>query len=258
MSVARLRRSTVPSINPVALFFNKLPRELRDRVYEFVFKRHYWLTDEEVSRVTQPDLPKLDLLGCIGDPSGIYFPLAAESGILAVSQQMREEALPVAYRTTSFELEGIDELIQLLLAIGQNGRENIESLAFGWQSNCENDFTWDEAPGKIRQKDTNITNNNFEGMEFDDPLLTLPVVHVETCLQLLNQCGRLTDLRLRFEREVIDIINPDAFKTNVGIQGLSSLRGIRRVDIQSLEYESLSHEEGVVRWLKEQLESPVQ
>ncbi|KAL8853767.1 MAG: hypothetical protein Q9221_001410 [Calogaya cf. arnoldii] len=258
MSVARLRRSTVPNLNPVSLFFNKLPRELRDRVYEFVFQRHHWLTDEEVSRVTQPDLPELDLLGCIGDPSGIYFPLAKESGILTVSRQMREEALPVAYHTTSFELEDIDEVIQVLLAIGQIGRENIESLAFGWQSNCENDFTWDEAPGRIRQKDTNITNNNFEGVEWDDPLLTLPVVHVETCLQLLRQCGRLTDLRLRLERELFDFVNPDAFKTNVGIQGLSSLRGIRRLDIQSLEHESLSHEEGIVRWLKEQLESPVQ
>lgn len=126
LSVARLRRSSVPSISPVSLFFSKLPRELRDRVYEFVLPRQHWSMDEEVGRVTE-----LDLLGSLGDLSGFYFPLAAESGVLTVNQQMREEALPLAYRTTSFELDDIDELIKLLLAIGQIGRENIVSLAFG-------------------------------------------------------------------------------------------------------------------------------
>lgn len=94
-------------------------------------------------------------------------------------------------------------------------------------------------------------------MEFEDPSLTMPVIHVETCLQLLKQCGRLTTLRLSFERELLDIIDPDAFKANLGIRGLSSLRGFKRVEIQSFDHESLDHEVGVVRWLKEQLESPV-
>ncbi|KAL8760132.1 MAG: hypothetical protein Q9199_000269 [Rusavskia elegans] len=252
LSVARLRRSSVPSISPVSLFFNKLPRELRDRVYQFVLPRTHWSMDEEVGRVTD-----LDLLGALGDLSGFYFPFGAESGILTVNQQMREEALPLAYRTTSFELEDIDELIKLLLAIGQIGRENIVSLAFGWQSNSENDFTWDEAPGKIRREDMDRFKGSFQGTEVEQPFLTLPVIHVETCLQLLKQCRRLTNLRLNFEREPIDIIDPDAFKANVGIRGLSSLRGFKKVDIQSFDHECLDHEEGVVRWLKEQLESPV-
>lgn len=252
LSVARLRRNFLPRTRPVSLFFSKLPRELRDKVYNFIFPRKHCSMDEEVGRFTE-----LDLLGSLGDPSGFYFPLATGSGLLLVNQRMREEALPVAYRMTAFELEDIDELIKLLLAVGQIGRENIVSLAFGWQSNSENDFTWDEAPGKIRREDIDPTKVDFEGSEFQDPYLTLPVIHVQICLQLLRQCGRLTDLRLSFEKELVDIIDPDAFKANVGIRGLTSLRGLKRVTIQSFEHEPLDHKEGVVRWLKEQLESPV-
>ena len=234
------------------MFFKKLPREVRDRIYEFVFAEQHWSMDEKVGRVTE-----LDLLGSMGDLGGFYFPLAAESGILAVNPQMREEAMPLAYRTTSFELEDIDEVVKLLLAIGHIGRQNIESLAFGWQSNSETDFTWDKAPGKLRRNDLDIAEVTFEDTGFEDPFLTLPIIHVQTCLQLLKQCGRLTHLRLKFENDLIDFIRPNAFKANAGIRGLSSIRGVRRVEFWSLDQEPLDQEKDILKWLKECLESPI-
>lgn len=42
-------------------------------------------------------------------------------------------------------------------------------------------------------------------------------MHVEICLQLLKKRYRLTYLRLEFEDELIDIINPKAFKAKAGI-----------------------------------------
>lgn len=252
MSVASLRRSSILSTSPVSMFFKKLPRELRDRIYEFVSPEQHWSMDEKVGRVTE-----LDLLGSMGDLGGFYFPLAAESGILAVNRQMREEAMPLAYRTTSFELEDIDEVVKLLLGIGYIGRQNIESLAFGWQSNSETKFTWDEAPGKLRREDLDTAKVTFEDTGFEDPFLTLPIIHVETCLQLLKQCGRLTHLRLKFEKELIDFITLDAFKANAGVRGLSSIRGFARVEFWSSDQEPLDQEKDILKWLKECLESLV-
>ena len=37
MSITSLRRSPVPSISHLLMFFDKLPRELRDRIYDYVF-----------------------------------------------------------------------------------------------------------------------------------------------------------------------------------------------------------------------------
>ena len=89
---------------------------------------------------------------------------------------MRKEALPWAYRSISFELNDIDNVVKLLLGISKIGRENIKILAFGWQSNCETDFEWDEAPGKVTVE---CTRNK-------DLLLTLPVIYVDTCIKLLK------------------------------------------------------------------------
>ncbi|CAL8575052.1 hypothetical protein XPA_000997 [Xanthoria parietina] len=205
------------------MFFDKLPRELRDRIYDYVFPQQYWSLDEDVSGFTD-----LDLLGSVSDCSGFYFPLAPKSGILAVNQQMHN-------------------VVKLLLGIGKIGRENIKILAFGWQSNCETDFEWDEAPGKVTVE---CTRN-------EDLLLTLPVIHVDTCMKLLKQCVGLTHLRLNFEKELIDFIEPEAFKANAGIRELSSLRGLREVDFWSLDQEPLDNKEAPIKWLKERLESPV-
>ncbi|KAL8662086.1 MAG: hypothetical protein Q9168_008309 [Polycauliona sp. 1 TL-2023] len=202
--------------------------------------------------VEDSPVTELDFSGSIGDLRGIYFPLVVGSALLAVNQQMREEALPLVYRNTSFEQEDVDGVVNFLLGIGHIGRENIESLAFGWESPSEIDTTWDKAPDKIRLEDINQPADGFF-----DPLLQLPVAHVATCLQLLKECNRLTSLRLRFEQELINLINPSAFKANEGIRGLASLRGLKKVEFQSLGSEPLDHEVEILRWLKQHLESPV-
>ncbi|KAI4264809.1 MAG: hypothetical protein L6R42_000108 [Xanthoria sp. 1 TBL-2021] len=211
------------------MFFDKLPRGLRDTIYDFVFPQQYWSMDEDVSRITD-----LDLLGSMSDLSGFYFPLAPESGILAVNQQMREEALRWAYRSTSFELDGIDDVVKLLLGISEIGRDNVRSLAFGWQSSSESDFERHEAPGKV----------TVEGTVIKDLFLTLPVIHVDTCMQLLKQCGRLTHLRLNFEKELIDNLEPRAFKATAGIRKLSSLRGLGKTNTVHTRREAWYQQEG--------------
>ena len=69
-----------------------------------------------------------EFTGSIGDPSGIYFPLSRETNVLRVNRQIRQEALPIAFRRTVFHLDDMDDLIKLLVAVGRFGRENIESL----------------------------------------------------------------------------------------------------------------------------------
>ena len=71
---------------------------------------------------------RFDFTGSIGDPSGFYFPLSSETNVLRVNRQMRQEALPIAYRRTVFHLDDMDDLIKLLAAVGRVGRDNIESL----------------------------------------------------------------------------------------------------------------------------------
>lgn len=48
--------------------------------------------------------------------------------MLRVNKQMRQEALPLAYRRTVFHLSDLDDLIKLLILVGDIGRNNIESL----------------------------------------------------------------------------------------------------------------------------------
>jgi hypothetical protein len=41
---------------------------------------------------------------------------------------MRQEALPFAYRRTVMHLDDMDDVIKLLIAVSNIGRDNIESL----------------------------------------------------------------------------------------------------------------------------------
>ena len=64
----------------------------------------------------------------IDDPSGYYSPFSNELTILRVNRQMRQEALPLAYRRTIFRVDDMNDLVKLLIAVGRIGRDNIESL----------------------------------------------------------------------------------------------------------------------------------
>lgn len=180
---------------------------------------------------------EFDFTGSIGDPSGFYFPLSSELTVLRVNRQMRQEALPIAYRKTVFHLDEMDDLIKLLIAVGRIGRDNIESLELTWESRADSELKWDEAP------------------DSDDLFLMLPTLHVATCVQLLKQCKRLKFLRLYIESDLIFNMSPNAFKSDPGICELCSVRGIKRVQIWNLGHEPIEQCD-LAKWLKGEMESP--
>ncbi len=210
------------------MFFN-LPTEIRIKIYSFALSKGKW----NIRNVDHFD--RVTFAGGIGDPSGFYFPLSKDLVVHRVNRQMRQEALPLVYQSTVFHLDDMNDLIKLLVAVGQTGRDNIESLEFPWESRTDMECKWDEAP------------------DSEDHFLTLPTLHVTECVQLLKQCKRLRFLRLYFESELILEMGLDAFKADPGIQGLCSVRGIERVEIWSLGYEPLE-QCCLAKWLKEEME----
>ena len=210
--------------------FFELPGELREKIYNFALPEGEWkLRDGNI-------FDELSFAGGIGDPSGFYFPLSKDLSILRVNRQMRQEALPLAYRRTVFHLDDMDDLIRLLIAVGKIGRANIESVELAWESRTDSECKWNEAPD---------SEENF---------LTLPTLHVDKCVQLLKQCKKLRFLRLYFETDVILNVTPDAYKTDPSIYELCSVSGIEKVEIWNLTYEPLE-QCGFVKWLKEEMES---
>lgn len=210
--------------------FFRLPREVRDKIYTFALPMGKW----QIGDVENYD--GFNFTGSIGDPSGFYFPLSSELTVLRVDRQIRQEALPLAYRRMVFHLDDMDNLIKLLIAVGRIGRDNIESLELIWESRADSELKWDEAP------------------DSDDLFLTLPALHAVKCVQLLKQCKRLKFLRLYFESDLITDISPDAFKSDPGIRELCSIRGIKRVQIWNLGHEPIE-QHGLAKWLKGEMES---
>lgn len=209
----------------------RLPRELRHKIYVFALPRGKWkIEDGSIFN-------EINFTGGMGDPSGFYFPLSKDLAILRVDRQMRQEALPLAYRRTVFQLDDMDDLIKLLIAVGNVGRENIESLELAWDSRTDSECKWEEAP------------------DSEELYLKLPTLHVVKCVQLLNQCKRLASLRLYFERDLILNIPSDVYESDPGIHGLRSIRGIRNVEFWGLDHEPLQ-QYGLVKYLKEEMESP--
>lgn len=152
---------------------------------------------------------------------------------------MRQEALPFAYRTTTFHLDDMDDLTKLLVAVGRIGRDNIESLQFPWESRTDSACKWDEFPHS------------------EDNYLKLPSLHVSGCVQLLQQCKRLKHLRLHFESELMLNIPPADFMADPGIQGLCSIRSIRRLQLRGLGDEPLE-QCYLAKWLKETMACPTE
>lgn len=210
--------------------FYRLPREVRDKIYTFALPMGKWqIRDVE-------DCDGLNFTGSIGDPSGFYFPLSSELTILRVHKQMRQEALPLAYRRTVFHLDDMDDFVKLLIAVGKIGRDNIESLELTWESRAGSELKWDETT------------------QSEDRFLTLPTLHASKCVQLLKLCKRLEFLRLYFESDLISNISSDAFKSNPGIRELCSVRGIKKVQIWDLGNEPIE-QLGLAKWLKGEIGS---
>ncbi|PGH16522.1 hypothetical protein AJ79_01627 [Helicocarpus griseus UAMH5409] len=221
MSVAKLKNNP-RSFNTEAMFF-KLPRMLRDIIYTFAIPKGRW---------TIPDnnfFNQTSFAGGLGDPSGFYFPLSRKLAVLGVNRQMRQEALPLAYRRTTFLLDDIDEVIQLAISIGKIGRDNIRSLEFSWESRSDSST-----------------------QPFEDGICSrLPNLHALRCVQLLKQCKKLNTLVIYFNSWVVD--RPlDEFMANQAIRDLCSVKVMDKIYLQILD-DVIEFE--TVKWLKENMVS---
>ncbi|KAK3686837.1 hypothetical protein LTR37_019428 [Vermiconidia calcicola] len=197
----------------------RLPREIRNRIYDLTMAHGVW----EVSDLE--DFDRSTFPAAVGDPSGFYFPLSKDLPILRVSAQVRQEVLPFAYRRTTFRFDDMDDLLKLLVAVGQIGRGNIESLEFPWESRVDLEDSWNQDP------------NPGEGP------IPMPKVHVLKCMSLLQQCKRLKFLCIRFPTEVLLNLDLSAFMADPGVHALCSIHGVERVEIQSMDHESLKNSE---------------
>lgn len=215
-------------IHDLGPLFSKLPRELREMIYDFALPNGTWKSEDV-------DSPKCNFLEHIGDLSGFYYPLSSLS-ILKINKTMRREALPLAYRSTMFRLDDMDELIKLLIAIGRIGRDNIESVEFAWQSIID-----------LEQQGSRAPNSTEDS-------LSLPTLHVGKCLQLLKQCKNLKSLRIFFDSDLVLDIPPDAYVPETGFHDLCLIRGIKRLEIWDLASEPLKQHIFVTK-LREAMQS---
>lgn len=161
------------------MFFD-LPRELRERVYFFAVTEGEWRMDDAENSAFN----RYKFARCIGDLSGFYFPLNNELAILRVNRQIRQEALPLAYRRTTFHLWDWDELTMFLVSVGQVGRDNIEALEFPVGSPMMNGGNW------------------WVRVAEEDELTNVSSLHVMKCVRLLKRCKRLGTLHF-YEIEVL-------------------------------------------------------
>ncbi|KIW21980.1 uncharacterized protein PV07_12619 [Cladophialophora immunda] len=221
-TTAMLRLDLACGLGPV---FSRLSAETRLQIYNLAMPRGQW-------RTVLVDCPKSQFPGTIGDPSGFYFPLS-HLGVLTANKQMRREALPLAYRSTRFQVDHLDDLVQLLIGIGDIGRANIGSLEFDWQSRADVESQQTEAPTPAESSPT------------------LPITHVTSCIQLLGQCHNLKSVRLHFDPDLISRIPPKIYQADPGLSGLRSIR-IERLEVYDLGDEPLAQRE-FVGWLQERL-----
>ncbi|KAK2052807.1 hypothetical protein LY76DRAFT_582861 [Colletotrichum caudatum] len=205
-----------------------LPREVRDRIYALAIPQSEW----QIADVDQFD--RNIFAGALGDPTGYYYPLSKDLTLLRVSKDIRDEALPLAYRKMIFRLDDLDDLVKLLLAIGNIGRDNIQSVIFPWESRSDLEERWKEC-------------RDFDGLSG-----ALPKLHTSKCAQLLRQCKRLRFMRLQFQEDFLATIPPLVFKTDPGIQGLLHLPRIQKVEICDLADMGVEH--CLAIWLKTQIE----
>lgn len=172
----------------------------------------------------------------ICDPSGFFFQLTQNISALKVNKQMRQEALPITYQRTLFQLDDMDDFIKFAILIGEIGRNNIESLEFFWLSRSDSEF--------------NSRKLLPAGSGEPEDCPKLPALHVTRCVQLLKQCKRLKFLRLIFDDVLLSEISIEDFKKDRGICELCSIQPIDIVEICGFEYQHLEDQLESVRWLR--------
>jgi hypothetical protein len=199
-----------PTLPKTSAFFD-LPPEIRVEIYIFALPRWVWMTMHS-DKFEQEHFPR-----GIGDPSGFYYPFSRDLVVLRVNRQMRQEALPFAYRRTVFHLDNLDRAIKFLVAVGETGRDNIESLHFAWESTSDSACKYETHP--------------------------IPKIAYLT----------LRHLRLRFDSELLRYMAPRTFMADPGIQSLCSLQGVKKFEMWDLEFSPFEHS-NLAQWLKGEVE----
>ncbi|KAK0619581.1 hypothetical protein B0T14DRAFT_519516 [Immersiella caudata] len=209
-------------------FLSLLPLEIRQSIYKFALAQGVWrmVDDEEFGRDNFPR--------SIGDPSGFYYPLGKPLSILRVNKQIRKEALPLAYRRTTFCLDSLESATRFLISVGQIGRKNIETLRVAWESTSEPTCTWATAA--------------WSDQALEQLPGKLPSHTVSICIQLLKRCKRLRHLSVQFDSDLVKGMGLDAFRADAGVQGLCTLEGLKTVEIQELGMGPLGSD--ITRWLE--------
>lgn len=168
---------------------------------------------------------------CIGDLSGFYFPLNHELAILRINRQMRHEALPLAYRRTTFHLSDWDELTMLLVSVGQVGRDNIEALEFPVDSPMASERNWWMRVPK-------------------DDLTDVSSLHVMKYVRLLKRCKRLVTLHFYGILGLRDRMELYMFWDNPYILGISAFRVMEGREIRENYVTGLPTCYDLADWLK--------
>ena len=168
---------------------------------------------------------------CVGDPSGFCFPLNNELAILRVNRQMRREVLPLAYGRTTFHPYDWEELLMLLISVGQIGRDNIEAFKFPIECPMRSGRNW-----WVRVSEGDLTH--------------VPSPHVMKCVRLLKQCKRLVSLSFYEIEEVRGHMTMDIFMANPYIMGIYSFRVMKGLEIRENYANGLPTRYELSKWLK--------
>ncbi|KAH7115784.1 hypothetical protein B0J13DRAFT_571977 [Dactylonectria estremocensis] len=205
--------------------FLRLPIELREEIYAFVMP-------QRESGIKDINAFNHIFLAGVGDPSGVFFQPVQEPAILKVGGQIRREALPFAYRHTTFHFDDADEVVKFIVAVGHLGRSNITSLQFPWAS-------MNDVGCRLEQSPPN-----------DDSGPKLPSLHALT--QLLKECQRLQSLQIRLDQDIFENTSVHEFMADPGIASLCTLKGIRTLEVVDYTYKSLK-EHPAVKQLHEEM-----
>jgi len=92
------------------------------------------------------DLTSLEAL-VIPVVSTFHWP--AKLCLLTVNKKMRWEALPFAHHGTVFHTDEVDDLVELLVAVGGTSRDNIVSMELRWESSRDSEVRPSKAANEI-------------------------------------------------------------------------------------------------------------
>ncbi|KAK2761775.1 hypothetical protein FQN54_001603 [Arachnomyces sp. PD_36] len=188
------------------------------------------LTEQSVTGIgSNEDFTEENFVEGIGDQTGFYFRFTKELTLLRVNKQMRQEALPLVYRLTHFEVTDIPCFVQFGISVGQIGRENINSLALTWEDGS--DFR--DRSGQPR----------------------LPCIHASRCVSLLKRFKALKFLTIYLDANYNRHRSLDELQADPGLFELSSVRGLQRAEILSSSNTPWRNAE-LADWLEPLMKSP--